>query len=125
MGRVGRRAAAVLVSKGLKEPIPDRVTTSLKEARFEPVAWIEVSDNDIESSARLFADLPGNVSAVVGVGRGRVPRRHVRAAYQGDVRCSDPAGIPAFTLSHPAGDAFTSSWNERRCAHAIQLSGAQ
>ena len=75
LGRDGRRAVAVLVSKGLPSPIPDRVARSLKEAGVEPVAWIEVSDNDIESSARLFAELPGNVSAVVGRWRRQGARR--------------------------------------------------
>ncbi|MBC7815827.1 MAG: iron-containing alcohol dehydrogenase family protein [Planctomycetaceae bacterium] len=69
--RDGCRAVAVLVSKGLQSPIPDRAANSLKAEGIEPVAWIEVSDNDIESSARLFAELPGNVSAVVGVGGGK------------------------------------------------------
>jgi len=38
---------------------------------FEPATRVEVADNDIESAARLFADLPKGVSAVVGVGGGK------------------------------------------------------
>lgn len=71
LSRDRRRSVAVLISKGLLSPISDRVGNSLKEEGIEPVAWIEVADNDIESSARLFADLPGNVSAVLGVGGGK------------------------------------------------------
>ncbi len=71
LGRDERRAVAVLVSKGLQSPIPDRVANTLKGEGIDPVAWIEVSDNDLESTARVFADLPGNVSAVVGVGGGK------------------------------------------------------
>ena len=71
LGRDGRRAVAVLISKGLPSPIPDRVASSLKEGGVEPAAWIEVSDNAIESSPRLFAELPRHVSAVIGVGGGK------------------------------------------------------
>lgn len=71
LGRGGHRKVAVLVSKGLVSPLPERVTKSLKEQSVEPVAWVEVSDNDLESAARLFADLPKGVSAVVGVGGGK------------------------------------------------------
>lgn len=71
LGRDRRRSVAVLISKGLLSPISDRVGNTLKEEGIEPVAWIEIVDNDIESSARLFADLPGNVSAVLGVGGGK------------------------------------------------------
>src|SRR5207249_250614 len=33
--------------------------------------WVEVSDNDVESTARLFAELPSKASAIVGVGGGK------------------------------------------------------
>src|SRR5207253_7124303 len=71
LGRGGQRKVAVLVSKGLVAPLPDRVTTSLKGQSVEPVAWVEVADNDLESAARLFADLPKGATAVVGVGGGK------------------------------------------------------
>ena len=71
LGRGGHRKVAVLVSKGLVPPLPDRITTSLKEQSVEPAAWVEVSNNDLEAAARLFADLPKGVSAVVGVGGGK------------------------------------------------------
>ncbi len=61
----------VLLSKGLVAPLPDRLTAALKDQGVEPAAWIEVSENEIESAARLFADLPKGVSALVGVGGGK------------------------------------------------------
>jgi glycerol-1-phosphate dehydrogenase [NAD(P)+] len=71
LSRDGHRKAAVLVSKGLLPPLVERVTQSLKAEAVEPVAWVEVQDNDLESVARLFADLPTRGFAVVGVGGGK------------------------------------------------------
>jgi glycerol-1-phosphate dehydrogenase [NAD(P)+] len=71
LGRGGHRKLAVLLSKGLVAPLPERLAQSLKDHSVEPVAWVEVPDNDLESTARLFADLPKGVSAVVGVGGGK------------------------------------------------------
>lgn len=65
------RKVAVLVSKGLVAPIPNRVIRTLEEQSATPVAWVEVAENDLESAARLFADLPKGASAVVGVGGGK------------------------------------------------------
>lgn len=62
---------AVLVSTGLAAPLPDRLAAGLKEQAVEPVAWVEVANNDLESAARVFADLPKEASAVVGVGGGK------------------------------------------------------
>jgi glycerol-1-phosphate dehydrogenase [NAD(P)+] len=71
LGRGGHRRVAVLLSKGLVPPLPDRVARGLKDQAVEPAAWVEVSDNDLESTARLFADFPAGASAVVGVGGGK------------------------------------------------------
>jgi glycerol-1-phosphate dehydrogenase [NAD(P)+] len=71
LGRAGHRKVAVLVSKGLAAPLPERITRSLKEQSIEPVTWVEIADNDLESTARLFADLPKGTTAVVGVGGGK------------------------------------------------------
>ena len=71
LNRGGHRKVAVLLSQGLASPLPERVQQSLKEHCIEPAAWVEVADNDLESAARLFADLPKGVSAVVGVGGGK------------------------------------------------------
>lgn len=71
LGRSGHRKVAVMLSKGLTSPLPDRVTRSLKEQNIEMGAWVEVADNDLESTARLFAELPKGVTAIVGVGGGK------------------------------------------------------
>lgn len=71
LGRDNRQSVAVLVSKGLQSPLPDRVAQSLKDHGVEQSAWIEVADNDIESAARLFAGLPATTAAIVGVGGGK------------------------------------------------------
>src|SRR4051812_23650788 len=68
--RGGHKRVAVLVSKGLTAPLPERTAAALTDHGVEAAAWVEVADNDIESAARLFADLP-KVSAVVGVGGGK------------------------------------------------------
>jgi glycerol-1-phosphate dehydrogenase [NAD(P)+] len=70
LARGGHRKAAVLVSKGLAAPLTERATRSLKEQSVE-AAWVEVADNDLESTARVFADLPKGVAAVAGVGGGK------------------------------------------------------
>src|SRR5690242_19888951 len=70
LGRGGHRRVAVLLSKGLIAPLPDRVSIALEDEGIESAAWVEVGSNDIESAARLFADLP-KVSAIVGLGGGK------------------------------------------------------
>ena len=62
---------AVLLSKGIVSPLPERLARSLQEASIETVAWIEIQDNDVESATRTFIDLPLRVSAVVGMGGGK------------------------------------------------------
>ncbi|MFO0800913.1 MAG: iron-containing alcohol dehydrogenase family protein [Gemmataceae bacterium] len=68
--RGGHTRVAVLVSQGLTAPLPERAKAALTAHGVEAAAWVEVADNDIESAARLFADLP-KASAVVGVGGGK------------------------------------------------------
>jgi glycerol-1-phosphate dehydrogenase [NAD(P)+] len=69
--REDRRRVAVLISNGLQQSLPDRIAASLRDHGIESAAWLEISDNDVESAAALFATLPGNVSAIVGVGGGK------------------------------------------------------
>lgn len=71
LDRDKRSNVAVLVSKGLLTPLLDRVADTLKAHNIAQAAWIEVADNDMESAAHQFAELPGNVSAIVGVGGGK------------------------------------------------------
>jgi glycerol-1-phosphate dehydrogenase [NAD(P)+] len=71
LARGSHHKVALLLSKGLVAPLPDRVAGGLKEQSVEPVAWVEVAENDLESTARVFADLPKGATAVVGVGGGK------------------------------------------------------
>jgi glycerol-1-phosphate dehydrogenase [NAD(P)+] len=43
----------------------------LRDHSVEAAVWVEVADNDLNSAARMFADLPTGTSAVVGVGGGK------------------------------------------------------
>ena len=61
-------ATPASVSQGLHAPLQERVARALKDHAIEAVVWLEVSDTDIGSAARCFADLPGKAHAVVGVG---------------------------------------------------------
>jgi glycerol-1-phosphate dehydrogenase [NAD(P)+] len=71
LGRDNRGKVAVLISKGLESSLSDRVAQSLKDQTVEPACWVEISNNDLESTARIFAELSRNVSAVLGVGGGK------------------------------------------------------
>lgn len=69
--RDNRRSVAVLCSQGLLSSLTDRLKQSLQASGIEAAAWIEVSSNDAASSAVIFAELPRQVSAVVGIGGGK------------------------------------------------------
>lgn len=71
LARNQHRKVAVLVSHALHPPLVERVTRSLQEQSVEPIVWVDVAATDLESAARLFADLPARAAAVVGVGGGR------------------------------------------------------
>lgn len=71
LSRGGQHKVAVFISKGLTGPLTERLTRSLKEQSIDAAEQIEVAENDLESTARLFADLPKGVSAIVGVGGGK------------------------------------------------------
>lgn len=62
---------AVLASKGLLQALSDRAERSLKDQSIEPLSWVEVSTNDIDSATRVFADLPKETSAIIGLGGGK------------------------------------------------------
>jgi glycerol-1-phosphate dehydrogenase [NAD(P)+] len=62
---------AVLVSHGLVDAIQRRLKSTLDEHGVEPVIWVELAENDMESAARLFIELPKPASAVVGAGGGK------------------------------------------------------
>jgi len=65
------RKVAVLLSKGIRSPLPERLAQSLHGASIETVAWIEVQENDVESATHAFIDLPTQVTAIIGMGGGK------------------------------------------------------
>ena len=69
--RGGHRRVVMLVSQGLPEPLPERMSRSLREHGIEAVANHEVTDNSLEAAVQLFAKLPGHLSAIVGIGGGK------------------------------------------------------
>lgn len=106
LARGGHRRVAVLVSTGLVAPLPERLTRGLGEQAVEPVAWVAVAENDLESTARVFADLPKGATAVVGVGGGkaldvakyvgflgRLPYYAVPTSLSNDGFCSPQASL--------------------------------
>lgn len=106
LARAERRRVAVLISKGLQAPLPERVANSLREQKIDSAAWVEVSDNDVESAASLFADLPPGISAIVGVGGGkaldvakyvgflgRIPYYSVPTSLSNDGFCSPQSSL--------------------------------
>ncbi|MCE9608167.1 MAG: iron-containing alcohol dehydrogenase family protein [Planctomycetia bacterium] len=62
---------AVLQSQGLNATLSDRVRRSLADQSIEIAALIDVAQNDLESAARWFTDLPPDIAAIVGVGGGK------------------------------------------------------
>lgn len=106
LAREQRRQVAVLISQGLQAALSERVAGSLCEQQIKSVAWIEVKDNDVESAARLFADLPTTITAIVGVGGGkaldvakyvaflgRLPYYAVPTSLSNDGFCSPQASL--------------------------------
>jgi len=106
LARGGHTRVAVLVSQGLVAPLQDRLKKSLADHAVEPVAWVEVSDNDLESAARLFIDFLKGTAAVVGVGGGkaldvakyvgflaRLPYYAVPTSLSNDGFCSPQASL--------------------------------
>src|SRR5207248_11690902 len=56
---------------GLLPPLQKRLDHRQRDQSVKPVDWVEVADNDLESTASVFADLPKGATAVVGVGGGK------------------------------------------------------
>lgn len=69
--RHGHRRVAVLQSQDLVAPLPQRAAESLCQQAIEPVHWQEVAEIAVESTVALFADLPSDISAIVGLGGGK------------------------------------------------------
>ena len=71
MQREHHAYVAVLVSRGLVASLQDRLQRSLREHDVTTASWIEVSENDLETAARLFLELPKGVTALIGTGGGK------------------------------------------------------
>jgi len=71
LSRADQRRVVVLQSQGLISTLTERLTRSLKENSIEVLKSISIEQNDLETTARLFADLPSGVSAIVGIGGGK------------------------------------------------------
>lgn len=71
LSRSNHRRVAVFVSKRLQSPLPERTSASLRSQNIEPVTWQEINDNDLESTAKLFAEIPATATAIIGVGGGK------------------------------------------------------
>lgn len=71
LARAGHDRIALLVSQGLVASLQERLKQTLQENKIQSLAWVEVADNDLESAARLYVELPKGVSAVVGAGGGK------------------------------------------------------
>ena len=69
--RADHRRVAVLLSQGLVAPLQERVKSSLANHAVEVVTWVEIANNELESAARFFVELPTGTAAVVGVGGGK------------------------------------------------------
>lgn len=61
----------VLASEGLPETVRSVVHQSLKEHAIDIADWKDIQDNRFEYAGVTFRDLPGRVSAVIGLGGGK------------------------------------------------------
>src|SRR5206468_761181 len=130
---------------------PDRVAVALQDQEVEPAAWVEVADNDLESAARLFADLPKGATAVVGVGGGkaldvakyvgflgRLPYYAVPTSLSNDGFCSPqssltvrgkrrslPAALPFGVVMEVCGSSRPASGGEHLISHALDAISAR
>jgi glycerol-1-phosphate dehydrogenase [NAD(P)+] len=73
---------AVMQSAGLVPALAERVRVSLRQNDVD-AEYRDVADNDIESAIRAFAELPKDISAIVGVGGGKALDVAKYAAFLG------------------------------------------
>jgi len=104
--RAGHLRVLILASQGLPSQVLKTARAGLAEEGVEPAGWTEVTDNSFENAARLFADLPGKVAAIVGLGGGkaldmakylaflaRLPYYAVPTSLSNDGFCSPQASL--------------------------------
>jgi glycerol-1-phosphate dehydrogenase [NAD(P)+] len=106
LARSSHSRVAVFVSQGLIASLQDRVKKSLAQHAIETAGWVEVTENDLESAARLFIELPRGTAAIVGAGGGkaldvakyvaflaRLPYYAVPTSLSNDGFCSPQASL--------------------------------
>lgn len=71
LGRPGYHRAALLVSAGLEPALVARVLASLAEQQVEVQQQIAVETASFEQASAIFAALPGNCQAIIGLGGGK------------------------------------------------------
>jgi len=106
LSRAEHRDVIVLSSKGLVPALLERLLTGMKEHGINEILRVEVSENDLESAARLFANLPRTPKAIVGLGGGKA---------------LDVAKYVAFLGRTPYYAVPTSLSNDGFCSHQSSL----
>lgn len=107
--REGHSRVVVLASLGLPQDVARAARGGMESEGVEAAAWTEVADNSFEDAARLFAALPGKVTAVVGLGGGKA---------------LDMAKYLAFLARLPSFAAPTSLSNDGFCSPQSSLTMA-
>jgi len=69
--RAGYRRVVMIQSEGLVGSLSAQARESLQQHAIEAVDWLEAAEISLQSAVELFSRLPGQVSAVVGLGGGR------------------------------------------------------
>lgn len=69
--RGGHRRVALFVSQGLVPALLERIRRSLADKSVDCVSEVEIAQNDLESTAQLFLDVPKGTAAIVGAGGGK------------------------------------------------------
>jgi len=69
--RAGYRRVVMIQSEGLVGSLSAQVRESLRQHGIEAVDWLEAAEISLQSAVDHFSRLPGQVSAVVGLGGGR------------------------------------------------------
>lgn len=69
--RAGHQRVVVIQSEGLVGSLSARARESLQQHKIAAVDWLEAAEISLPSAVDHFSRLPGQVSAVVGLGGGR------------------------------------------------------
>lgn len=69
--RAGHQRVAVIQSEGLIESLSQRARSSFKQYSIQAAEWLDAAEISLELAVQHFSQLPGNVSAIVGLGGGR------------------------------------------------------